>query len=194
MTSRNKIFCQLAALGLVSASVIGFQLALMGYFSNAQWNHFAFMVISVALLGFGASGTFITLFSFRIKAHVQQVISIAMLLAAFFMIICIPVIQWEPVRLDVMLLFSHPGHWPGLAATYLVLFIPFFFTGLAIGLMLMTNIDRIGLFYCVNLLGSGIGGMGTLFFFQVVFPAHLPMAMGLLPDRKSTRLNSSHYS
>ncbi len=181
MTNRNKIFRQLVALGLVSASVIGFQLALMGYFSNAQWSHFAFMVISVALLGFGASGTFITLFRSWMKEHVQSVIPGAMLLSAFFMIICIPLIQWEPVRLDAMLLFSHPGKWPGLAATYLVLFLPFFFTGLAIGLMLMTNVDRIGLFYCVNLLGSGAGGMGILFFFQVFFPSHLPMTMGLLP-------------
>jgi hypothetical protein len=30
-------------------------------FSIIQWHHFAYMVISVALLGFGASGTFLAL-------------------------------------------------------------------------------------------------------------------------------------
>jgi hypothetical protein len=172
---------QLASLGLISASVIGFQLALMGYFSNTQWSLFAFMVISVALLGFGASGTCITLFRSWMVGHVQPVIAGAMLLSAFFMIICIRLIQWDPIRLDAMLLFTHFGQWPGLVATYLVLFIPFFFSGLAIGLMLMTNVEKIGVFYFVNLLGSGAGGMGTLFLFQVFSPSHLPMVMGLLP-------------
>jgi hypothetical protein len=171
----------LASLGLISASVIGFQLALMGYFSNTQWSLFAFMVISVALLGFGASGTCITLFRSWMTGHAQPVIAGAMLLSAFFMIICICLIQWDPVRLDAMLLFTHFGQWSGLAATYLVLFIPFFFSGLAIGLMLMTNVEKIGVFYFVNLVGSGAGGMGTLFLFQVFSPSHLPMVMGLLP-------------
>jgi hypothetical protein len=180
-TCRNSCFRPLASLGLVSASVIGFQLALMGYFSNTQWSLFAFMVISVALLGFGASGTCITLFRSWMVGHAQPVIAGAMLFSAFFMIICIRLIQWDPIRLDAMLLFTHFGQWPGLAATYLVLFTPFFFSGLAIGLMLMTNLDRIGTFYFVNLLGSGAGGLGTLFFFQVFSPSHLPMVMGLLP-------------
>jgi hypothetical protein len=180
-TCSNSFFRQLASLGLISASVIGFQLALMGYFSNTQWGLFAFMVISVALLGFGASGTCITLFRSWMVAHAQPVIAGAMLLSAFFMVICIRLIQWDPIRLDAMLLFTHFGQWPGLAATYLVLFIPFFFSGLAIGLMLMTNIEKIGVYYFVNLLGSGAGGMGSLFFFQVFYPSHLPMVMGFLP-------------
>jgi hypothetical protein len=178
---QNSCFCTLISLGLVSASVIGFQLALMGYFSNTQWSHFAFMVISVALLGFGASGSCITLLRSTMMAHVQPVIAGAMLLSGVFMILCIPLVQWEPLRLDAMRLFTHTGQWPGLAATYLVLFLPFFFSGLAIGMMLMTNVDRIGLYYCVNLLGSGAGGMGALFFLQVFSPSHLPMVMGLLP-------------
>jgi hypothetical protein len=89
-TFRNSCFRPLISLGLVSASVIGFQLALMGYFSNTQWSHFAFMVISVALLGFGASGTWITLFRSTMMAHVQPVIAGAMLLSGVFMILCIP--------------------------------------------------------------------------------------------------------
>ncbi len=40
------------AIGLLSASMIAFQLALMQILSISQWNHFAYMVISVALLSF----------------------------------------------------------------------------------------------------------------------------------------------
>ncbi|TIL97250.1 MAG: SAM-dependent methyltransferase, partial [Mesorhizobium sp.] len=47
--------------GLISAAVLGYELLLMRLFSIVQWHHFAYMIISIALLGFGASGTFIAL-------------------------------------------------------------------------------------------------------------------------------------
>ena len=51
-----------AALALLSLSVIAFQLVLMQILSISQWHHFAYMVISMAMLGFGAAGTTLTLF------------------------------------------------------------------------------------------------------------------------------------
>src|SRR5258708_27112519 len=48
------------ALLLVSASVLSYQVILVRAFSIGQWHHFAYMVISIALLGFGASGTLLT--------------------------------------------------------------------------------------------------------------------------------------
>ena len=49
------------SIGLLSASILAFQLTLMQLLSLIQWSHFAYMVISVALLGFGASGTLLAL-------------------------------------------------------------------------------------------------------------------------------------
>jgi len=46
---------------LLSVAVLGFQLALMRILLVASWHHFAFVVISIALLGFGASGTMLTI-------------------------------------------------------------------------------------------------------------------------------------
>src|SRR5260370_20909739 len=51
------IRCREAVLLLVSASVLSYQVILVRAFSIGQWHHFAYMVISIALLGFGASGT-----------------------------------------------------------------------------------------------------------------------------------------
>ena len=51
----------LLAVALLSAAVIGYEILLMRLFSIALWHHFAYMIISLALLGFGASGTFIAL-------------------------------------------------------------------------------------------------------------------------------------
>lgn len=45
------------AVGFLSAGMIAFQLSLMQILSICQWSHFAYMVISVAMLGLGTSGT-----------------------------------------------------------------------------------------------------------------------------------------
>ncbi len=51
----------LIAVSLVSAGVIGLEVLLTRLYSIVQWHHFAYMIISIALLGFGASGTFLAL-------------------------------------------------------------------------------------------------------------------------------------
>ena len=48
------------AVFLLSAGVIALELALMRCLSIARWHHFSYLVISTALLGFGASGTLLT--------------------------------------------------------------------------------------------------------------------------------------
>ena len=46
---------------LISCVVLGLELVLMRSLSISHWHHFAYMIISVALLGFGVSGTFLAL-------------------------------------------------------------------------------------------------------------------------------------
>jgi hypothetical protein len=47
---------------LLSMASLAFEITLTRVFSVAQWYHFAFMTVSIALLGFGASGSFLALF------------------------------------------------------------------------------------------------------------------------------------
>jgi hypothetical protein len=54
---------------MISAAVIAFQLALMQLLSLVQWYHFGSMIISVALLGFGAAGTCLSLLRSRLMRH-----------------------------------------------------------------------------------------------------------------------------
>jgi len=49
------------AVALISAAGIAYQIVLMRILSIAQWHHFAYMVISLAMLGFGASGALLAL-------------------------------------------------------------------------------------------------------------------------------------
>ena len=50
-----------AAVILISLGILGYEIALMRYFSIVSWHHLAYMIISLALLGFGASGTYLAL-------------------------------------------------------------------------------------------------------------------------------------
>src|SRR3970040_2320003 len=57
----------LGGMGLLAAAVLLSQVALIRVFSVAQFYHFAFLVISLALLGFGASGSLLALWP-RLRA------------------------------------------------------------------------------------------------------------------------------
>ena len=47
----------LFALGLLSGCLLAFEVLLTRLFSIVLWHHFAYMIISAAMLGYGASGT-----------------------------------------------------------------------------------------------------------------------------------------
>jgi len=60
---------QLLAVAVVSAAILAYEVLLMRLFSIIWWHHFAYMIISIALLGFGASGTVIALLRERLLAR-----------------------------------------------------------------------------------------------------------------------------
>ena len=46
----------LAAIGILAGAAVAHEILLVRLFSILLWHHFAYMIISVALLGIGASG------------------------------------------------------------------------------------------------------------------------------------------
>src|SRR5262249_57065392 len=64
------------ALALVSAAMLAYEVLLTRLFSIIQWHHFAYMVISMALLGFGASGTALAFARHRLQPHVWTAFAI----------------------------------------------------------------------------------------------------------------------
>ena len=51
----------LPAVATISAAVLAYEVLLVRLFSITGWHHFAYMIISIALLGFGASGSILAL-------------------------------------------------------------------------------------------------------------------------------------
>lgn len=55
----------------IAAAGLAYEVLLMRWFSMIQWHHFAFMIISFTLLGFGASGAFLSFFSTRLQQYLS---------------------------------------------------------------------------------------------------------------------------
>jgi hypothetical protein len=169
------------ALGLLSSAIIAFQIALMNAFSHIQWDHFASMMISLALLGFGAGGTVLTLFRTWLTERQAFLIPLLMILCAFFMALVFPLSQAEGIRFDSYLLMTGGEHILRFVLTAILLFLPFFFGGLAIGMLFTVRVKSIGTLYAFNMAGSGIGGILVLFLFSRFYPHHIPVLLATIP-------------
>jgi spermidine synthase len=152
----------LLSVALLSCALIAFQLVLMQALSHVQWYHFAYMIISVALLGFGASGTVLALARDWFLKRADVLPPLLMMLSGVGIALSLPLSQYSPIRFDSYLLFVEGKHIVGLVLTYLVFFVPFLFGALAIGLLFLRHAEMIGKFYAANLAGSGAGGAVAL--------------------------------
>ena len=144
-----------AGVFLISAATLILEIALTRIFSFALWYHFAFMSVSAALLGFGASGVAASLSRRLREASLERVCAMACALFALSTVLalaCISSIPLDPAGLG--------REWlPSLALTldFLVLTVPFFFSGLTIVTVLSRLPEEASRIYCVDLVGGGIG-------------------------------------
>ncbi len=168
------------SLGLHSAAIIAFQLALMQLISIVQWHHFAYMIISIAMLGFGASGTLLALAREKLLRASEWLVPLLMTISGLCMMVAFDVTRLEVFQFDVYLLFQERSQLPILAANYIIFFIPFFAGALAIGIIFIKYAGQIGTYYFSNLIGSGAGGIMVLLLFGHLFPQQIPPLVGLL--------------
>jgi hypothetical protein len=169
------------SLGILSAAIIAFQLALIQILSIVQWHHFAYMVISIALLGFGAAGTFLAFFRKPLLKHINVVLPALMIGCGLVMSLVTGVSQLPFFRFDSYLLFADHSHIGKLLFTCLLFFVPFFTGARAIGLIFDRYVAHIGKIYFANLAGSGVGGLILLALLWRFLPPTLPALIALLP-------------
>lgn len=168
------------AIGMISAAMIAFQLILMQILSYAQWYHFAYMIISIALLGFGAAGTLLTIFQKKLEQHYFTLFPFLLIITAILIPTVVIAANSDIIRFDSLLIFQHSSHIGRLILTYFVIFLPFLTGALAIGLSFSKFADRIGKIYFSNLIGSGIGGIIALLFMQWIIPEQQSFSVAML--------------
>ncbi len=169
------------AIGILSASIIAFQFALMQNLSVVQWNHFAYMIISVALLGFGASGTLLSLFRNQFIRNYVLLLPLLFAMSA----VCMSSVMFLTKNIipgfDIYMIFSDTREIGRLVLVYLVYFLPFFFGGAALGLVYTRHSSSISSLYFADLVGAAMGGALLTALLWVMYPWQLSSLLSLLP-------------
>jgi len=168
------------SISLISATALAYEVLLTRLFSIVQWHHFAYMVISIALLGFGASGTFLALRSGLIERFTSVYVT-NLTLFGLAALPCFLLAQQFAVHPEQLL--WDPLQMLGVTVVYLLLALPFFFAANAIGLTLMRSRRAVPQIYAADLVGAGLGSIAIVGFLYLMFPMNvlkLVSALGLV--------------
>jgi spermidine synthase len=169
----------LLGLGLTSFAALLLELALTRLFSVVLFYHFAFLAISIALLGLGAGGVFAYLFKSRLARTDTRTLAARLCIDnSILVLIVLEVVLHVPVRLMVTgRNFLH------LTALYVVAALPFFLTGVQFSVIFARETRRIPRLYGADLGGGAlaclavvpllnwIGGPNTILVAAVVMAA-----------------------
>ena len=141
---------------LVSAAVLLLQVALTRIFSFTIWYHFAYVTISVALLGYGASGTLLAVRPSLAGRLPHRRLS---LFAALFSVAVLAAL-WGAARVPFhpFELTKAPRPQIGwMVLSYGLVTAPFFLAGCAVSLALKLRAERVSRLYFFDLCGAALG-------------------------------------
>jgi hypothetical protein len=146
----------------VSLTSLCYEVLLTRFFSFSQWNHLSFMVISIVLFGFGASGSVLSLIEKRrpgwsVGTIDSQVFLALMLLCSLSIggsFLAVKNIPLDYFRMPLEL--RQVGY---LLTTFLVLLVPFFFAGGVMSIAFAGLPDKSGWIYSASMVGSATGAL-----------------------------------
>jgi predicted membrane-bound spermidine synthase len=140
-------------ISLITLSVLMLELSLTRLFSATMYYHFAFMAISLALFGSGASGVFIYIVQRGLKPErTRQWLSVAAMLFALSNLFSLYVILANPLTFE-----TGPENYYRLARIYGAAALPFFFAGCAVTLAITRLAGEISKLYLFDLAGAALG-------------------------------------
>ncbi|UCF91703.1 MAG: hypothetical protein JSW39_26095 [Desulfobacterales bacterium] len=174
----------LSAVFLVSLSALAFEVLLTRVFSITQWNHLSFMVISIALFGFAASGTLLSILDTRKKGWEKRLSSRGPLKAfttLYSLSAILSFIALNAIPLDYFRLPFESVQAFYLFIAYVLLALPFFFAGLIVSLAYAFLPARTGVIYFATMAGSAIGAVIPAMFLPLVSEETLIVNVAVVP-------------
>jgi len=150
---------------LTAMSTLLLEFTLTRVLSVSLWYHFAFMIISIALLGFGISGVILFRSKSLEKIPTGKLLSILGIIYGFSIIACF--ILMNKVPFDPFSLMTDSMQFLYLPLYYLLITIPFLFAGLIISTILTRFKSDVSRLYFADLVGAGLACV----MFVIVIPA-----------------------
>src|ERR1700756_1159201 len=148
----------LLGIGLSSFAALLLELALTRLFSVVLFYHFAFLAISIALLGLGAGGVYAYLNRKRLgRTETRPLAAILCGINAIAVPIVLEIVLHVPVALELS--------WTNLlklTALYLSAAVPFFVTGLLFSVVFAREARTITRLYGADLLGGALACVGVV--------------------------------
>ncbi|MGB9699575.1 MAG: hypothetical protein ACPL5I_09340 [Thermodesulfobacteriota bacterium] len=152
-------------LAFISFATLLLEISLTRLFSVAQGYHFAFLVVSMALLGYGASGSFLFSFPKFLRQHPEK----KLVWSSWLFSLSTPLayILSNLLPFDLARLYLDPGQIFYIFIYYLLWTTPFFFSGLTISSALAIRTHLAGKIYFADLGGAGGGCLSALILFDL---------------------------
>jgi spermidine synthase len=148
----------LTGLGLTSFAALLLELALTRLFSVVLFYHFAFLAISIALLGLGAGGVFSYMLKRRLNPIGTRTLAMWLCVAnAVTILAVLEIVLHVPVALEVS-----SGNFLRLTILYLAAAIPFFLTGTLFSVVFAREAHRIPLLYGADLGGGALACLAVV--------------------------------
>src|SRR5579859_5662536 len=148
----------LAGLALTSFAALLLELALTRLFSVVLFYHFAFLAISIALLGLGAGGVFAYLWKPRLaKLRTRQLATFLCMTNSVLIVFVLEIVLHTRVALAVS-----QENFLRLTVLYLVAAIPFFLTGLLFSVVFARESSRIPRLYGADLCGGALACLAVV--------------------------------
>ncbi len=164
------------AVGLLSAAALAYEVLLTRLFALIQWHHYAFMMVSVAMLGWGAAGTLVTLAGDRLQRHFRAAFAAAAALFGVSAVVCFLVAQ--AVAFNPMQALWDARAFLPLALIYLCLFLPFLAAATALCLAFSRHGSDAPRLYAADILGAGLGGLAVVGLLWLLPPMRALAALG----------------
>jgi predicted membrane-bound spermidine synthase len=151
------------ALGLISFSVLLYEILLTRIFSVVLLYHFAYVAISLALLGFSVGALWV---HYRPALHaVDRIGRTAVVYGAVYALSILGcvlfLIHFRPAGVDLYEGLNLPT-FRYLLLTYAVAALPFVLSGICVSALLTAGRDAIGRFYGFDLLGAALGAIAVI--------------------------------
>jgi spermidine synthase len=166
------------SVALISGAALAYEILLMRLFSIIQWHHFSYMIIGLALLGYGFSGTFVSIFQHWLQLRFKYVYLASLLLFGLTSVASFMFAQALPFNAELILWDYRQVVY--LLAIFLLLSLPFFFAATAICLAFMQYGKQVSRIYAWDLAGAGLGSLIVIGLLFVVFPQNALLVIGAL--------------
>ncbi len=148
----------LAGLALTSFATLLLELALTRLFSVVLFYHFAFLAISIALLGLGAGGVLAYLLKSRLANIPTRTLAPWLCMAnAVVIVVVLEIVLHVPVALNVT-----GKNFLRLTVLYLAAAVPFFLTGLLFSVVFARETSRIPRLYGADLCGGALACLAVV--------------------------------